>query len=110
MATTIIEYSGFAVGTNRGANPQVPQEPALAVTVISSGGSSGTPQTIQFSSATNLIEIVSPTANFFGAFGSSLFSSTSGSTISSTSAVPFPAGGRFMRGVRPSSKLLAFST
>lgn len=109
MPTWVIEYSGFAVGTNRGTNPEVPQEPALAVTQVSSGGSSGTPQTIQFSSATNLVAIVAG-ANFFGSFGSSLFSSTSGSTISSTGSVPFPGPGLYYRGVKPSSKLIAFST
>lgn len=109
MPGWILEYGGFAVGTNRGTNPMVPQEPALAITQFSSGGSSGTPLTIQFSSATNLIAVVAQ-VNMFGSFGSSAYSSTAGSTISSTNAVPFLGGSTTYRGVKPSSKVLAFST
>jgi hypothetical protein len=109
MPTWVSEFAAFAVGTNRGTNPAVVQEPAIAVTQVSSGGSSGTPQTIQFSGRTNLV-VISPDVNFYGSFGSSLFSSTSGTTISSTGSERFTSAARHVIGVAPNSKLVCFST
>jgi hypothetical protein len=121
MTVYVLEYLGQA-WLRAGAAPfPAPAEPCLAVTVISSGGSSGAGMTtIAFSSATELVEINATAQTFFWQIGSSLMSTVSGggsSALSSTNASVLLAGSTQYfgnvykyRGVTPHGKLIGWSS
>jgi hypothetical protein len=112
MSVSIAEYAVMGWLRSGASQFPCPQEPAIAVTVTTAGGSSDLKSTYQFSANTNLVLITGGQA-FFGLFGSSLFSnSTNGgtSTVSSTSAQILPANGLNFRAVQPRSKVIGWST
>jgi len=106
---TVAEFMGFAVtgaGTYR-YSPLAPQEPYLALTIVSSAGSTASMSTISLSTTTRVVSItqgsVGPAFFFIG------YSSTAGAPTS-TQVETCPANNQIFRGVNPGAKMWAYST
>jgi hypothetical protein len=111
MTVYVLEYLGMAWLRAGASGFPAPESPAVAVTVISSAGSTSSLSTIAFSSATELIELVNNSpgggASFFFQVGSSLFGASS---VASTNSEVVLANSRVLRGVPQHGKLIGWSS
>lgn len=105
MPLSISEYAGAAYVSGRNLSADVPQEPPIQIQQMASGSSAAATMST-FAAGTRLVSLASDVA-FYLIFGSSTAST---GTQSSTNAWRLPAGVNVLRGVTPSSRLIAFST
>ena len=106
MTVFITEYAGLAYVRSGSGQPGIPASPALAVTQVSSGGSTGSLTTVALSSATRIVSILSLGVNAFFTIGGS----STASAPTSTQTDVAPAGVPILRGVNPKASLFAFSS
>lgn len=117
MTVYVAEYLSFAWARSQASlGPNIMQEPSAALTILSSGGSSGTGMsTITFSGATRLARITAASTavgspGFYYLIGSSTTSTGSPTTMTSTVMNYVNAGETRLIGVQPSWKLYGWSS
>lgn len=106
MTVFVTEYAGQAYIRSGSVQNPAPAAPFVALTQISSGGSTAALTTIALSSATRLVSIVSLGVNAFFNIGGS----STAAAPTSTQMDVAPAGVPIVRGVNPKASLFAFSS
>jgi hypothetical protein len=106
MTLTVTEYAGAGFVASGIRNNDLPQEPALANTPLSSGSSAAS-STLSFQAGTRLVRLAA-NVNSYAMF---LSSSAGSSLATSTAALLIPSGQISFHAVpNPPGRLIAFST